>query len=65
MLKFCMYTSYKKVKKLVYFQGQSSSSLGLYYKEFWHLDPFGQDIARTMQFNYLFYDKNWLFVAFW
>ena len=31
-----------------YFQGQISRSLGL-YQELWHLDPFGQDIARTMQ----------------
>ena len=29
-------------------KGQISRSLGL-YKEFWHLDPCGQDIARTMQ----------------
>ena len=28
-------------------KGQISRSLGL-YKEFWHLDPFGQDIARTI-----------------
>ena len=36
-------------------KGQTSRSLGL-YKEFWHLDPCGQDIARTtgilqMMFN--------------
>ena len=29
-------------------KGQISKSLGL-YKIFWHLDPCGQDIARTMQ----------------
>ena len=29
-------------------KGHISRSLGL-YKEFWHLDPCGQDIARTMQ----------------
>ena len=29
-------------------KGQNSRSLGL-YKEFWHLDPCGQDIARTIQ----------------
>ena len=29
-------------------KGQISRSLGL-YKELWHLDPCGQDIARTMQ----------------
>ena len=29
-------------------KGQISRSLDL-YKEFWHLDPRGQDIARTMQ----------------
>ena len=28
-------------------RGQISRSLGL-YKEFWHLDPCGQDIARTI-----------------
>ena len=28
-------------------KGQISMSLGL-YNEFWHLDPFGQDIARTI-----------------
>ena len=27
---------------------QISRSLGL-YKDFWHLDPCGQDIARTIQ----------------
>ena len=27
-------------------KGQTSRSLGL-YKEFWHLDPCGQDVART------------------
>ena len=29
-------------------KGQISRSLG-HYKEFWHLDPCGQDIARTIQ----------------
>ena len=29
-------------------KGQISRSLGL-YKEFWHSDPCGQDIARTIQ----------------
>ena len=29
-------------------KGQILRSLGL-YKEFWHLDPCGQDIARTIQ----------------
>ena len=29
-------------------KGQISRSLGL-YKEFWHLDSCGQDIARTIQ----------------
>ena len=28
-------------------KGQISRSLGL-YKEFWHLDPCGEDIARTI-----------------
>ena len=37
-------------RSLVIFKvkGQISRSLGL-YKEFWHLDPCGQDIARTIQ----------------
>ena len=42
-----MYTSYAKREKPIYFQGQISMSLGL-YKEFYHLDPRGQDIARTL-----------------
>ena len=29
-------------------EGQISRSLAL-YKEFWHLDPCGQDLARTIQ----------------
>ena len=29
-------------------KGQISRSLGR-YKEFWHLDPYGLDIARTIQ----------------
>ena len=29
-------------------KGQISRSLGL-YEEYWHLDPCGQDIARTIQ----------------
>ena len=53
MLKLSVYASYGKKKKKrqpMYFQGQNliSRSLGL-YKEFWHYDPCGQDIARTMQ----------------
>ena len=50
LLKLSMYTSYRKRKKPFYFQGQRSisRSLGL-YKDFWHLAPCGQDIARTMQ----------------
>ena len=38
-----------RVKSLFIFKvkGQISRSLGL-YKEFWHLDPCGQDIARTI-----------------
>ena len=49
MLKLSVYTLYGQSKKPIYFQGQShiSSSLDL-YKEFWHLDPCGQDIARTI-----------------
>ena len=50
MLKLSEYTLYGQRKKPIYFQGQSQipRSLGL-YKEFWHLDPCGQDIARTIQ----------------
>ena len=38
-----------RVRSLFIFKvkGQISRSLGL-YKEFWHLDPCGQDIARTI-----------------
>ena len=38
-----------RVRSLYIFKvkGQISRSLGL-YKEFWHLDPCGQDIARTI-----------------
>ena len=50
LLKLSVYTLYRQSKKPIYFQvkGQISRSLGL-YKEFWHLDPCGQDIARTIQ----------------
>ena len=48
MLKLSVYTLYEQSKKLIYFQGQIARSLGL-CKEFWHLDPCGQDIARTIQ----------------
>ena len=34
-------------RSLLIFKGHVSRSLGL-YKEFWHLDPCGQDIAKTM-----------------
>ena len=39
----------KRERSLFIFKvkGQISRSLGL-YKEFWHLDPCGQDIARTI-----------------
>ena len=39
-----------RVRSLFIFkvEGHISRSLGL-YKEFWHLDPCGQDIARTIQ----------------
>ena len=49
ILKLSVYTLYGKRKNPVNFQGQRSHlrSLGL-YKEFWHLDPCGQDIARTI-----------------
>ena len=52
MLKLNMYTSYGKREKPIYFQGRISRSLGL-YREIWHLDPCGQDIARTMQLRLL------------
>ena len=50
MLKLSVYTSYGQRKKPIFFKvkGQISRSLGL-YKEFWHLDPCGQDITRTIQ----------------
>ena len=50
MLKLGVYTLYGQSKKPIYFQGQRSNFkvTGL-YKEFWHLDPCGQDIARTIQ----------------
>ena len=49
LLKLSMHTSYGKVRSQSIFKvkGQISRSLGL-YKEFWHLYPCGQDIARTM-----------------
>ena len=50
MLKLSVYTLYGQRKKPIYFQGQRSNFkvTGL-YKEFWHLDPYGLDIARTIQ----------------
>ena len=41
-------------KKPIHFKvkGRRSRSLGL-YKEIWHLNPCGQDIARTMQLRLL------------
>ena len=50
MLKLSVYTLYGQRKKPIYFQGQRShfKVTGL-YKEFWHLGPCGQDIARTIQ----------------
>ena len=50
MLELSVYTLYGQRKKPINFQGQRSvsRSLGL-NKEFWHLDPCGQDIARTIQ----------------
>ena len=52
MLKLSMYTSNRKMKKPISFQSQRSRSLDL-YKEFWHLDPCGQDITITVQFRLL------------
>ena len=49
MLKLSVYTLYGQRNKPIFkVKGQISRSLGR-YKEFWHLDPFGQDIARTIQ----------------
>ena len=49
VLKLSVYTLYGQRKKPIFFKvnGQISRSLGL-YKEFCHLDPFWQDIARTI-----------------
>ena len=49
VLRLSVYTLYGQRKKPILFKvkGQISRSLGL-YKEFWHLDPCGQDIARTI-----------------
>ena len=50
LLKLSMYTSYGKRKKPIYFQGQrSNSKVSGPLQKFWHLDPCGQHIARTMQ----------------
>ena len=50
MLKLSVYTLYGQRKKPIYFQGQRSNfKVTGFYKEFWHLDPCGQDIARTIQ----------------
>ena len=53
MLKLSVYTL-DRVRSLFIFKvkGQILRSLGL-YKEFWHLDPCGQDIARTIQLRLL------------
>ena len=51
MLKLSVYTLYGQRKKPLYIikvKGQISRSLGL-YKEFWHSDPCGQDIAIAIQ----------------
>ena len=45
-LKLSMYTSYRKRKSPIYFQGQRSKSLGL-FKELFHFDSCGQDIAKN------------------
>ena len=49
VFKLSVYTLYGQRKNSIFFKvkGQISRSLGL-YKEFWHLDPCGQDIARTI-----------------
>ena len=46
---YTLYTLYGQRKKPIFFKvkGQISMSLGL-YKEFWHLEPCWQDIARTI-----------------
>ena len=48
MLKLCMFTSHGKRSLFIFkVKGKISRSLCL-YKEFWHLDHCGQDIARTI-----------------
>ena len=50
LLKLSLFTEYGKRKKPVNFQGQRSHfKVTGPYKEFWHFEPCGQDIARTIQ----------------
>ena len=50
LLKVSMQLNMERGRSLFIFKvkGQISRSMGL-YKEFWYLDPCGQDIARTIQ----------------
>ena len=49
MLKLSVYTLYGQRKKPFYFQGQRSNfKVTGPLQKFWHLDPCGQDIARTI-----------------
>ena len=49
ILNLSVYTSYAGRSIFIFkVKGQFSWSMDL-YKEFWHLDPCGQDIARTIQ----------------
>ena len=50
LLKLSMQLNMERGRSLFIFKvkGQISRSMGL-YKEFWYLDPCGQDIARTIQ----------------
>ena len=49
MLKLSVYTKYGKRKKPINFQGQRSHfKVTGPLQKFWHLDPCGQDISRTI-----------------
>ena len=51
MIKLSIYTSYGKRMKPFYFQGQRSNfKVSGPLQRFWHLDLYGHDIARTMQY---------------
>ena len=49
MLKLSVYTLYGQRKKPIYFQCQRSNfKVTGPLQKFWHLDPYGLDIARTI-----------------